>query len=315
MPKKKTQEQFEKDVFDRLGPDYELLGPYPGSHGKVPMRHLVCRNEFNKNVHDIMTKNSGCPYCNGVKPALYNEQWVIDNTPLPYHYIEGYTGMKKDKCKFHCDICNTDFYQYPSRLIHEHIYGCNCQPTKKWTHKDFLQALGDECLQEYEILDQYQNTNTKIHFKHKTCGATFELTPYKFIYRHQKKYCPICYYNKSHGEIIINTYLTNIKINYHRQFIFPDLPKRLFDFYIPSLNLTIEFDGQQHYEFIPFFHKTKEKFEERKQFDEEKNKYCLDKGINLLRIPYNEIDNLNNILKEIFEEKSSTTIEKFLVKN
>lgn len=35
----------------------------------------------------------------------------------------------------------------------------------------------------------------------------------------------------------------------------------------------------------------------------------------LLRIPYTEVDNLNNILKEIFEEKSSTTIEKFLIKN
>lgn len=278
-------------------------------------RHLICGNEFDKNVHDIITKNSGCPYCNGIKPALYNEQWVVENTPLPYHYTEGYDRMHGSKCKFHCDICNSDFYQYPSRLINEHIYGCQCCSTRKLTHEDFLQNLGEECLLEYEVLEQYQNSDTKLRFRHKICGVEFEISPYKFIYRHNKKYCPICYYNKSHGEVIIDTYLNKTNIDYHRQFTFPDLPKRFFDFYIPSLNLAIEFDGQQHYEFIPFFHRTQENFEERKRIDKEKNQYCLDKKIKLLRIPYAEIDNLNNILKEIFEEKSSTTIEKFLVKN
>ena len=95
MPPRKTQEQFEKDVFDKLGPDYELLGPYPGSHGKVPMRHRPCGNTFDKNVHDIITKGSGCPYCFGNKPKLYNEEWVIQNTPAPFHYISGYKNMKE----------------------------------------------------------------------------------------------------------------------------------------------------------------------------------------------------------------------------
>ena len=30
----------------------------------------------------MVTKKSGCPYCNGNKNKLYNEQWVIDNTPI-----------------------------------------------------------------------------------------------------------------------------------------------------------------------------------------------------------------------------------------
>lgn len=314
MPKRKTQEQFEKDVFDKLGPDYELLGPYPGGHGKVPMRHIKCGNEFLKNVHDIITKGSGCPFCNGTKPQKYNEQWVINNTPEPYQYLSGYEAMST-KCLFHCKKCDSDFYQTPSRLINQHLYGCNCQSTKKWTHESFLNTLGKECLLEYDVLEQYQNTDTKLRFKHKVCGTEFELTPYKFIYRHNKKYCPICYYNKSHGEILIDTYLTNINIDYQRQFSFPDFPKRFFDFYIPSLRLAIEFDGQQHYEFSPFFHRTQEEFQKRQQIDVEKNQYCLNKDIMLLRIPYTETDNLNTILKEIFEEKSSTTIERFLVKN
>lgn len=72
------------------------------------MLHFVCGNTFEKNVHDIISKNSGCPYCNGSKPAKYNEQWVENNTPLPYHYVSGYTAMKQP-CLFYCDNCKTEF--------------------------------------------------------------------------------------------------------------------------------------------------------------------------------------------------------------
>ena len=44
MPKKKTTEQFVKEVSEILGDKYVVLGEYPGCHGKVPMKHLVCGN-------------------------------------------------------------------------------------------------------------------------------------------------------------------------------------------------------------------------------------------------------------------------------
>ena len=56
MAKRKTQEQFEQDVYNKLGKNYKILSPYPGGHGKVLMQHLVCNNIFEKNVHDIITK-------------------------------------------------------------------------------------------------------------------------------------------------------------------------------------------------------------------------------------------------------------------
>lgn len=312
MGKRKTQEEFEKDVYERLGPDYELLGPYPGCHGKVPMKHLICGNIFNKNVHDIISKSSGCPFCNGTKPGLYNEQWVINNTPEPYSYVKGYSLMSK-KCTFHCKICNIDFEQQPARLINQKIYGCNCQVNKKLTHEEFLEILGEDCLKEYNILDSYQNSDSKIHFQHKKCGSIFEQTPYKFIYRHNKKYCPLCYYKKSHGEIAILNYLEKYNIDYQKEFIFPDFPQARFDFYLPQFKTILEYDGIQHFKYNSFFHKSEEEFKMRQQADINKNKYCLNNNLYLFRIPYTEIDNIEQILKEILEEKSSTTIEKFLI--
>jgi hypothetical protein len=104
MPKKKTQEEFERDLLIKLGADYKALTPYTNAHGKVRLIHYVCGNEFDKNIHDIMTKGSGCPFCNGSRPSKYNEEWVKDNTPKPYAYISGYKAMK-EKCLFYCQKC------------------------------------------------------------------------------------------------------------------------------------------------------------------------------------------------------------------
>lgn len=221
-----------KDVYDRLGSNYEVLSEYPGGHGKVKMKHFECGTIFEKNVHDIISKSSGCPYCNGSRPLKYNEEWVKKNTKFPYSYVSGYVGMKT-KCIFHCDKCNTDFLQYPSRLINEKIYGCNCSPTKKLSHQDFLDLLGEETQKEYEVLEEYKNIDTPIKFKHNNCNTIFELSPYKFIYQHNKKYCPICYYKKSHGEILIYKFLCEFNYEFQKEFIFPDLPNLRFDFFLP----------------------------------------------------------------------------------
>lgn len=312
MPRRRTQEEFEKEALEKLGPDYVVLGKYVNKNTKILMKHLKCGNEFLKNPHDVTQKGSGCPYCNGTKPALYNEKWVIEHTPAPYHYISGYTSMN-NKCLFHCDICGADFKQKPTRLINEHIYGCNCCPTKKKTPQDFLNDLGKECLEEYDVLEEYINIDTPILFKHKECGTEFKLTPYQFITRHNKKYCPLCYYKKSKGEVAIASFLSKKNIPFKREYMFNSLPGKKFDFYLPNINTCIEYDGEQHFIPVEYFG-GEDALIATQERDKEKNSFCIKNGIPLIRITYNDFQNINNILEAIFEEKSPTTIEKYFVK-
>jgi hypothetical protein len=203
MPRRMTQEEFEERVLESLGSDYKVLGQYINKDTKILMKHYACGNVFLKRPHDITSKGSGCPFCNGNRSAKYTEQWVKDNTPFPYKYQSGFVKMTA-KCVFYCQRCNTYFEQMPTRLINQKIYGCKCCVTRKKTHQDFLEDLGKECLEEYEVLDKYINADTKIHFKHKKCNTVFKITPYHFIHSSKKKYCPICYYKKSKGETEIN---------------------------------------------------------------------------------------------------------------
>lgn len=104
---------------------------------------------------------------------------------------------------------------------------------------------------------------------------------------------------KSKGESKIIKILINLKINFETQYSFNDCinpqtnQKLYFDFYLPTYQCLIEYDGQQHYMYSNNGWNNKENYELNKQRDQIKNDYCKNKGINLIRIPYWDYDNLN----------------------
>ena len=56
--------------------------------------------------------------------------------------------------------------------------------------------------------------------------------------------------------------------------------------YNKDLKLAFEYNGRQHYKFIPFFHKTYSEFLNLQENDRIKKKLCKKNGITLIIIPY-----------------------------
>ena len=87
-------------------------------------------------------------------------------------------------------------------------------------------------------------------------------------------------------------------------FAFDDCKKKRtlpFDFYIPLLNLLIEYDGAQHFE-SPEIFGGEEGLQERQENDKIKNDYCSKNGIKLVRIPYTHFDQIETILEFVLED-------------
>ena len=59
------------------------------------------------------------------------------------------------------------------------------------------------------------------------------------------------------------------------------------DRYYPDLKLAFEFNGQNHYEYIPFIHDSKEEFEYYQECDRVKKQLCKEHGITLVEVKYN----------------------------
>jgi very-short-patch-repair endonuclease len=109
--------------------------------------------------------------------------------------------------------------------------------------------------------------------------------------------CGTC--NESKGERRVAALLTRAKVFYKRGYSLQKgkSPLRL-DFYISTLNLGIEFDGEQHFEPVRFrgidIERARRIFKKIKKRDRAKNNLCKKLGINLFRIKYT--DNIEQVL-------------------
>lgn len=72
------------------------------------------------------------------------------------------------------------------------------------------------------------------------------------------------------------------------------------DCYNAELSLAIEYNGRQHYEYIPFFHASKDDYVKQRYRDEFKKLKCKENGVLLITIPYTV--KLNNIERELKKE-------------
>ena len=61
-----------------------------------------------------------------------------------------------------------------------------------------------------------------------------------------------------------------------------------YDIYVPSENLLIEYNGRQHYEFVPFFHKTTVRFKRQQQRDKLKSQLAESHGYRLVTFKYTD---------------------------
>lgn len=62
--------------------------------------------------------------------------------------------------------------------------------------------------------------------------------------------------------------------------------------------VLIDFDGEQHFKYVKYFHKTISGFKRAQERDRIKNKYCLKHNIPLIRIPFWDLEELT--LNKIF---------------
>jgi len=60
------------------------------------------------------------------------------------------------------------------------------------------------------------------------------------------------------------------------------------DFFIPNARIGVEVHGQQHFKFIPFFHKTRAGFAKSRARDHDKQEWCTINDIELVVLRFDE---------------------------
>jgi len=114
-----------------------------------------------------------------------------------------------------------------------------------------------------------------------------------------------CGCDRSKGEKVIKNWLINNNIKYISQKRFNDcrdIRPLSFDFYLSNYNTCIEYDGKQHFKPVRFngmnLKEARLQFNETVKKDKIKNNYCKYKNIDLIRIPYWNINIVDKLLEK-----------------
>lgn len=262
-------------------------------------KHGVFKQKPNKHM-----RGQGCPKC-AHEMEHYNQlttdEFINKAKKIhgeKYNYSEIDYVKSNIKVKIGC-LEHGLFEQLPNN----HLRGMVCIKCALKINADKRRSNTREFIKKASIVHKNKYDYSMIEYK--GCFEKVKIvcplhgiylqTPASHLYG---KGCPLCL--ESRGESKIAFFLDFCGIKYEREKRFKEcrnIRSLSFDFYIPSLNICIEFDGRQHYEPIDYYGGIKA-FEKLKMLDSIKNDYCSNNGLNLIRISYKMNDKkIENNLK------------------
>ncbi len=282
----KSENLIEKEECNTIG-----LTPQKNEERILP--GTIIRNPVNGKIISIV--------------KLTTEEFIqraIKIHKIKYNYSNvNYTGMT-NKIEIICPLHGL-FWQSPS----VHLQGADClkcgydktHSSTKYSTDEWIQKANKKHYSKYNYsTSNYINSYTKIIIICPHHGE-FKQTPDSHI---QGRGCPNCNFSKA--EQHIERWLISNNIKYIPQKTFDDCKnpktnyKLRYDFYIPSKNLLIEYDGEQHFKEMTTgkYIITALQLKDNNYRDDLKTNYAKMKNINLLRISYSEKNNMDDILSK-----------------
>jgi very-short-patch-repair endonuclease len=266
---------------------------------------IVCKEHgaFKTHVHSHL-KGRGCQKCSMIeyvkKRSLSQDEFlrrsnIAHGDRFDYSLTEYTSSSSKViiTCKVH-----GPFLQWPG----DHMKGIGCSKCSDVFKGDYNRLSNDDFIKKAQLKHnnrygysqtEYQQGKKKVKI---TCliHGVFLQSPNDHL---GGAGCPKC--SASKGELRIEEYLKTTDLLFEAEKRFENCRNRYtlpFDFYIPSHNLLIEYDGEQHFKVIGHF--GIESFRRTQKHDQIKNRFAERHNIRLLRIKYTEYDRIEEILSE-----------------
>ena len=302
-------EEIKNRLINIFGDKYEFdFSNFINTHSKIGVK--CQRHGLNQQTLKNLLKGHGCKKC-GNDMVSDKQRNNIDEVISKFKKLHGdrygYSKFNyidnRTKSTIICPI-HGEFYQ--SSSTHNKGHGCpSCSGNRKLDTDRFINIANKTHNNNY-IYDfvEYKNMHSKVKIFCPKHGEFYQLP----LHHIKGIGCPKC--NQSKGERMIEIFLKTNNIDYISQKKFEDckhITHLVFDFYLPSYNTCIEFNGIQHYFPIDIFGGD-QSLEINKKRDKIKYDYCKSSNINLIIIKQ---DKKHINLKDV-EEQISDKIGKLI---
>lgn len=344
LPENIAIERIQKSILKKNneGSNISFLGFvnfWKGSSTKLILKCNIHNIIWKTTTYNGFISNNliGCPEC-----SKERKKRKLTNLEAENNIIEFHKSSSTNESSIFCNIHNSyTGYNSPVELVCYKHGKFSCYYSYLMTDKSRNIILCPKCRELFEreqekkryhnlIIDRVNHLNKKYNISLEFLGFKEEFnyqntylilkcnihnhiwdtTRLGIFLKHEGKYCIYCSKTSSISFMenslysILNSYYLNI-IRQYKLII----NNRIFylDFYIPKLNVIIEYDGKQHYEFTSFFQSTYQDFVNQINRDRCLEQYCKENNIKLLRISYKDNNRIPEIIKIFFEEGKDIT--------
>lgn len=293
MGKMKTHEEFVKQV-EQVNPDIEILCKYGGANKRIECKCLICGNEWSDTPSHLL-RGRGCSrHENKIPIGTKFGRWTVVD--------DEFRMNDRLYCRCICD-CGVEKSVNKTNLTSGKSRSCGCLTHERASATNTIDLTG----QKFGKLTVIKRSNDTLGRSDEAmweclceCGNVVDVRGYSLRTGNTKS----CGCITSRGEEEVRLWLDEHNFNYVQQHTFDDCVYKgrlRFDFAIldgqSKPKVLIEYDGKQHY--VPFGYMSDAVlFDIAQTRDSIKNKYCEDNGIKLLRIPYWDFKNIDEILSK-----------------
>lgn len=190
MARRKTNEEFLREVKELRGDEYTFLEPYKNSKTKIRVRHNECGHVYSVAPSDFL-QGKGCRLC-GLTSAFKKQRKTNRDfsrevkalTGDEYTFIDEYNGAQT-KIKVKHNKCGHIYEVKPTNFLNgKRCPKCSAKiagDKQRKSEVKFISEVREIHGDEYEVIGIYQSWNYKIDVIHKKCGAVFKISPHHLI--------------------------------------------------------------------------------------------------------------------------------------
>ena len=191
--KRKMHEIFVKEIYDKCGDKYTVLGKYINTKTKVLVKHNCKECNFHEweITPDNLLRGNGCPVCGKEINKINNKEFqrmFKEKYGDEFTLLDEYSGSRnKMRIRHNCEYCGNHIRIMRADSILKELK-CRVCEELEYNEKTFKEKLSKKEKGSYELISEYKNKNTKVLIRHK-CGYSWKVEPSVIL---GNRGCPKC---------------------------------------------------------------------------------------------------------------------------
>lgn len=285
--KKWTNELFDQSLLSNKH-NIKRIGDIVSYNKPISMKCLDCKHEWSTVASNICRLKCGCPKCSNII-KLSNKDIDYRLKGKNIKRISNYERSGKTM-EWKCEICKNKWHSSADNVLNKNKRGCGkCNGGIKKPDEYYIKKLEKNNIY---LIGKIKNSSEKIEMKCGKCKNKWFSTLNNTCRSKNPSGCPKCLYKRESfvGDLLAK-HLSEQKINTH---VVIKTEERNFNIdFIINNNLFIEYNGEQHY--MPIYYNLNKvesikRLRQVKKRDKQLRKYCKEKKIILIEIPFSYTD-------------------------